>query len=201
MKIIDADPTRMINLPGVGPCPRPVDIDETVTGFKTLKSLRIYSFEAGQTIEGESEGDEVYVIPIGGAIEMKISGASSLSAILSADGVRALYMTPDHAYELTPKSPVQVAYARAAANGAVACHAVSGTTGDAAEILRFSLLDLAQGETLEQNQSGERLIHLVAGSARVNGAEASAPQTIALQKGEAATVKAKTATTLLLVHV
>ena len=64
MKIIDADDTRMIDLPGVGPCPRPVDIDQGVTGFHRLKSLRIYRFEPGPAIHGDSETDEVFILPL-----------------------------------------------------------------------------------------------------------------------------------------
>ncbi|WDR01329.1 hypothetical protein PSQ19_10875 [Devosia algicola] len=201
MQIIGSDPTRMIDLPGSGPCPRPVDIDERVTGFSTLKSLRIYTFAKGQMIDGESEGDEVYVVAIGGAVDMVVSGTHPLHVTLSPGDVQALYMTPEHAYKLKPQSHVQVAYARAQASGHVASHAVTGTRGDAAETLRFALVNLLAGDVLDQHLSGERLIHLIAGTVDVDGTTVNAPQTIALPMGEIAPVRARAATQLLVVWV
>jgi hypothetical protein len=55
MQVIEPDFDRMIELPGVGPTPRPVDIDQSVTGFRDLVSLRIYEFADGTTIDGEAE--------------------------------------------------------------------------------------------------------------------------------------------------
>lgn len=202
MRIIDYDPTRMIDLPGIGPCPRPVDIDQSVTGFDTLKSLRIYDFSAGQVIEGESEGDEVYVVPFGGAVEMNISGAHPLSLALSEDATRGLYMTPDHGYRLTPSTAqVQVAYARAGAAGKVACHGVTGTRGDKAETLRFTLVDLNDGDKLAYQSDGERLIHIFSGAATVKGADVRARQTVALAKGETAHLQSKGSSRLLVIWV
>lgn len=199
MQIITADPTRMIELPGVGPCPRPVDIDESVTGFRTLKSLRIYRFARGVTIEGESESDEVYVIPIGGAVAMRITGAQPLDARLTGDASRALYMTPDHAYRLTPEADVQVAYARAAARGRVATHVVEGMRGTGAEALAFELADLSGGQTLASDAAKERLIHVIDGAIRVAGQTVAAPSTAALAAGEAAEIAAKGSARVLLV--
>lgn len=184
VQIINADPTRMIDLPGVGPCPRPVDIDETVTGFTTLKSLRIYSFAAGQAIEGESESDEVYVVPIGGAISMQIEGAHPLQATLSDTGPRALYMTRDHAYRLDPKSDVQVAYARAASTGRVATHVVDGTQGDTAETLAFAVVDLAAGDAVDTDAGRERLVHVIDGVLAAGDVRITASQTVALPVGK-----------------
>ena len=198
MQIIAADETRMIDLPGVGPCPRPVDIDQSVTGFATLKSLRIYRFAPAVTIEGESEKDEVYVVPVGGAVRMQIGGAHPLEATLSETGHRALYMTPHHAYRLTPESQVQVAYARAAATGTVACHVIEGRRGDRAEALAFDAADLAEGATLIHDARRERLIHVISGALDVGGVSVASTGTIALAAGEAAMVRASGATAVLM---
>lgn len=201
MQIIDADPRRMIDLPGVGPCPRPVDIDQRVTGFSTLKSLRIYAFSKGQVIAGESEEDEVYVVPLGGAIGLTVTGACPMVSEMSDAGLRGLYMPPDHAYRLTAQEDVQVAYARAAAVGNTATHAIDGRIGDRAEVLRFALHDLADGAVLPQNSTPERLVHVIIGGLSVFGRALLAGQTLALGDGEAAEVAGRGNTSVLLVHV
>ena len=190
MQIIDADPTRMIDLPGVGPCPRPVDIDESVTGFRTLKSLRIYRFQPAVTIKGESEGDEVYVLPLDGAVDLAISGAHPLAASLSAAGERALYMPPGHAYRLTPSAETLVAYARAVARGRVATHVVSAFKGAEAEALSFVLSELGDGEDLSTDSAIERLIHVIGGTVLIGGQRVVAPQTVALARGEQGAARA-----------
>ncbi|MEZ5776913.1 MAG: hypothetical protein R3E44_00985 [Paracoccaceae bacterium] len=200
MQIIEADDTRMIDLPGVGPCPRPVDIDERVTGFTTLKSLRIYRFQPDVTIEGESEGDEVYVAPIGGSVDMEIVGQHPLLADLSAaSGNSALYMPPEHAYRLTPRTGTLVAYARAAAVGRVATQVVAMRGGSDAEKLAFVLADLDDESELGTDNGKERLIHVVAGKAFLGGQTVSASQTIALRNGENGSVRAIGQTSILMV--
>ena len=82
MRLIFPDPARMIDLPGVGPCPRPVDIDQRLTGFQRLKSLRIYRFEPGPAIHGESEVDEVFITALEGRFAMAIDGPHALEAEL-----------------------------------------------------------------------------------------------------------------------
>jgi 5-deoxy-D-glucuronate isomerase len=196
MKIINADPTRMIDLPGVGPCPRPVDIDQSVTGFNRLKSLRIYRFAPGATIEGESEEDEVYIVALDGAARMEISGAHPLSADLGPG--RALYMTPHHAYRLTPAAQTHVAYSRALAAGRVATHA-TGAQGGAAEHLQFRVVALKGGDRLPTDPARERLVHVIAGRIAVGSDAVAAPQTVALAAGEAPSIAAEGAAEVLVV--
>ena len=197
MKVIDADPTRMIDLPGVGPCPRPVDIDQSVTGFNRLKSLRIYRFAAGPVIEGESEVDEVYIVALDGAARMEIAGAHPLSADLAPG--QALYMTPHHAYRLTPLTETLVAYSRAEAEGNVSTHVVAGRAGVGAEHLRMSLVDLAGGERLTTDFTVERLIHVVAGRLRADDGLITATQTLALGIGDTPALVAASNCVVLLV--
>lgn len=184
MRIIDADPTRMIDLPGAGPCPRPVDIDQRLTGFTWLKSLRIYRFAPGIAIDGESEDDEVYVVPLDGPVRMEISGAYPLRADLGPRAARALYMTPQHGYRLVPGASALVAYARAAAEGRVATHTLAGTAGDGAEHLRLRLAEL-DGDALDTDAGQERLIHVIHGALSADGEPVVAGQTLALAAGEA----------------
>jgi len=198
MQIIHADPTRMIDLPGVGPCPRPVDIDRSVTGFTRLKSLRIYRFAPNVTIDGESEVDEVYIVPLDGSVAMQISGTHPADARLSPSGDRALYMTPDHAYRLTPTAVTHVAYARARATGKVPTHVVAGPSGVGAEHLRMHLVDLAAGAALTTDAGRERLVHVISGKLHADGAEVSAGQTLALGSGESPAVTARSDAALLI---
>ncbi|PRY19533.1 KduI/IolB family protein [Aliiruegeria haliotis] len=201
MQIIDKDDTRMIDLPGVGPCPRPVDIDESVTGFKTLKSLRIYRFQPGPTIEGESEIDEVFVVPVNGKIGLSITGAHPVDAELSREGpARALYMTPDHAYRLTPQTETLVAYSRAEAEGRVPCQAVEGPASEGlAEKLAFRSVNCAVGASLPLGGAAETLCHVAKGSIRVADKAVNAGQTLALQAGEMAELTATADAQLLVV--
>lgn len=200
MLIIPADPTRMINLPGIGPCPRPVDIDQSVTGFTRLKSLRIYRFQPGVTVNGDSEGDEVYILPFGGAVQMQITGATPLDTSLSPDaGTRALYMAPDHSYRLTPISGALVAYARAAATGRIACHTVQNHSDANAEVLSFTIADLTSGDMMPDDITKERLFYLVSGSIVVDGQPVSETQTAALTSGQPGVLRATSTATLLIV--
>ena len=201
MQIIDPDHRRMIDLPGVGPCPRPVDIDQNVTGFHVLKSLRIYHFEPGPPIHGDSEVDEVFILPLTGAFDMVITGAHPLSARISATGpARALYMTPEHSYLLTPQSPVTVAYARAGAQGRVPCQTLSTTDGaGTAEHLRYQLLDLITGQTLIPGWGGETLVHVADGTLDLSGQTIAKGQTLAL--AGAVTLRAKSDARLLIICV
>ena len=199
MQIIDKDDSRLIDLPGVGPCPRPVDIDESVTGFTCLKSLRIYRFQPGAVIEGESEVDEVFVIAVSGAIQLNISGASPCEATLKAATPGALYMARDHAYELTPQSETLVAYARAASNGQVPTQVVEGAESSGlAEALSYRLLTLSDGESLELGNGPEVLAHVASGALAAADARLSAGQTLGLAKGEVAKVTASGETHLLI---
>lgn len=197
MQVINADPKRMIDLPGVGHCLRPVDIHQEITGFKSLKSLRIYRFQPGVAIDGESEGDEVWIVPLEGQVALTIFGPHPLQATLSANASGALYMTPDHAYRLTPDSAAIVAYARSAAEGHVATHLAGGVEGARSEHLTHALQNLADGETLDTDRTKERLVHVVAGRLKVDGQTVLASQTAAFAAGEAAEMRAAEASLVL----
>ena len=199
MQIIPADDTRMIDLPGVGPCPRPVDIDQRLTGFKRLKSLRIYRFLPGPAIHGESEVDEVFILPLSGVLDMVITGSHSFHGQLSADGpYRALYMTPHHAYRLTPLTPLIVAYVRAEAAGLIPVQALSGgESGSMAEQLRFRQISLPVGQSLDAG-GPETLIHLDRGRLRFGDDVLLSGHTLALNEGEPAALMACEASDLLI---
>jgi len=203
MQIIDADDRRMIDLPGVGPCPRPVDIDQKVTGFHRLKSLRIYRFQPGPPIHGDSEVDEVMILPLAGSFDMGVSGAHPLRAVVSAEGpVRALYMTPAHSYLLTPRTPVLVAYARAEAHGRVPTQALPGTEASGvAEHLRYQLRQLGAGDELVPGWGGETLVHVVRGALDLTGEAVGQGQTMALGEAEAVRLRAVVDTELLVIGV
>jgi hypothetical protein len=121
---IKPDPSRRIDIPGVpAPVKRPVDIDQAITGFTSLRTLRIYEFDEGSVIEGHAEDDEVFIVVLAGAIELTMtvdglvegSGPSTLAApVGSSEGVAcAAYLPPDAAYKLIARSDAEVAYVRA----------------------------------------------------------------------------------------
>jgi hypothetical protein len=194
MKVIAPDFDRMIDLPGVGPCPRPVDIDQSVTGFSDLVSLRIYEFADGSVINGEAEEDEVLVVLLAGAVTIAVTGRHEAEFRLDADGDWAIYLPPHHHYRLEPLTPATVAYARARPSVAAAPRAFRPVQGvlaidEPAERLRLRLLSL-EGETDAAAGLGpevERLAHLT-GPARVGDRELPPSHTLALAPGEGARV-------------
>lgn len=119
MRLVTADPDRRIAIHGVpGLVSRPVDIDQSLTGFRALRSLRIYRFAAGRVIEGDAEQDEVFVVVLAGSIEFAVSGPQPAHFELSSAGsvpLRACvaYLPPHHTYRLSSRSESEVAYARA----------------------------------------------------------------------------------------
>ncbi len=123
MKILKPDHGRRLMLPGVPiPVQRPVDIDRSVTGFSSLRSLRIYRFDAGTTIEGHAEEDEVFVVIMSGSIELTVTNDGSdqesrrftLSAPRDDEAEPCVaYLPPNAAYGLIAKRDSEVAYARA----------------------------------------------------------------------------------------
>ncbi|WP_428332333.1 5-deoxy-glucuronate isomerase [Novosphingobium sp.] len=125
--IVRPDFTRAIDLPGAGPCPRPVDIDRAVTGFEQLVALRVYSFAQGVTIDGEAEDDEVFIVAMRGETSIAISRdgiAVAAVHLRQGKGSRAVYMPPHAAYRLTAVTDCDIAYARAQPTGttfAAAC--------------------------------------------------------------------------------
>lgn len=120
MNLFPADFSRMIDLPGVGPCARPVDVDQTITGFSDLVSMRVYVFEPGPAIDGDAEDDEVYIVLLSGAARIEVTGAQNAVFDLAEDGIRAVYLPIGHHYHLTPQARSEIAYLRAKPNGAKA---------------------------------------------------------------------------------
>ena len=127
MHLIKADHARRVELVGVpGPVPRPVDIDQTATSFKALRTLRIYRFAPPAVIEGHAEEDEVYIVVLTGSVDLVMrsenwpdSGASfRLAAANDREAVAcAAYLPPHAEYQLTPVVSAEVAYARAKPTG------------------------------------------------------------------------------------
>lgn len=195
MQIIAPDFDRMIDLPGAGPCPRPVDIDRAVTGFSDLLSLRISEVPDGVTIQGEAEEDEVLIVLLAGAVEIAVTGAEAAEFRLDAEGDWAVYLPPRHRYALKPIAPASVAYARARPSGSAPPRAFRPVEGvlsvdEPAERLRLRILPL-EGETdagAGLGEDVERLVHLT-GPARVEGQELPPAHTLALGPGERALVR------------
>jgi hypothetical protein len=198
MKVIEPDFDRTIDLPGVGPTPRPVDVDQAVTGFSDLLSLRVYDFAPDTAVEGEAEEDEVLVVLLGGAATVAVTGLHEAEFTLQADGDWAVYLPPRHHYRLTPITQAAVAYARARPSVASAPRAFAPLGGilaveEPAERLRLRLLPL-EGETDASaglDAGLERLAHLT-GPARVTGGlarELPPAHTLALSPGEGAHVE------------
>ena len=120
MKRIKANYDRYIELEGVGPVSRPVDIDQSLTGFASLRTLRIYRFEPGSVIDGHAEEDEVFIIVLSGSVELTMSVNSeegtpvTLAAASSLPiSACAAYLPPHGAYRLVPNSQADIAYVRA----------------------------------------------------------------------------------------
>lgn len=122
-KKIPSDHNRFIRLEGVGEVPRPVDIDQGVTGFSQLVSLRIYKFLPGQVINGEAEDDEVCIVFLSGDVTMEVTGKENHSWTIQGrknvfDGLPyVVYLPPHYHYKLSPHTDAEVAYARAKATG------------------------------------------------------------------------------------
>lgn len=128
MLVVAPDFDRRIDLPGAGPCPRPVDVDRRKAELKQLVSLRVYSFASGVEIDGEAEGDEVFIVLMRGAADFAIEqdGVRAGDFRLRMDGARAIYMPPHASYHLHAVANCDIAYAR--------CHPV----GEARPVLGFA---------------------------------------------------------------
>lgn len=122
-KVIKADATRRIALHGVAePVPRPVDVDQTLTGFKTLRTLRIYRFSPPAVIDGHAEDDEVYIVVLCGSVDLIMRSThwnandvvhTLTAATLSGPVNCAAYLPPQAEYRLTPRNAADIAYVRA----------------------------------------------------------------------------------------
>lgn len=162
---LNSDFSRRIELEGVGPAPRPVDIDQTSTGFSRLVSLRIYSFTPGPPILGEAEGDEVAIVVLNGRCEIAVTGRHAETFMLDAtEGARAIYLPPNHHYRLTPLTIVDVAYSRARSTIEKAPRSFAGTPldeGGAFDKLTFTLAAVGASDRMEATTgaaAAERLV-------------------------------------------
>ena len=190
MLVIEPDFTRRIELPGVGACPRPVDIDQGLTGFSDLVSLRIYTFAGGMVIDGEAEKDELFIVLMRGTIDVEVAGGSTHNFLLrTQSGPRAVYLPPHDRYRLHARSDADVAYARArpragkakiglAVVGYADSLSIALSTGNGGD--NSTLLALGKA-------AGERLIHLCAndgGAIGVAEQQLHDWQTLALGRSE-----------------
>ena len=165
MILVQPDSERRVDIPGApGPVRKPVDIDETITGFRTLRTLRVYRFDKDSVIEGHAEADEVYLVLLSGSVEVAIRVSEDADVFMSVElsapskfeGVEgAAYLPPGAFYRLFAKSEADVAYVRAAATSlraprTFASRPVTGATdivmilesGEYAESLRFRLASI-----------------------------------------------------------
>jgi hypothetical protein len=120
--VFKADHRRRIELEGVGPAARPVDLDQAQTGFAALRTLRIYHFDPPAVVNGHAEEDEVFIVVLEGEVELQmrsehwsssdrrftLGGAGHSAAVACA-----AYLPPHAEYSLTPRSGADVAYVRA----------------------------------------------------------------------------------------
>ena len=123
MNLIKADHDRRIEIPGVpGLVRRPVDIDQSRTGFKALRTLRIYRFDADSVVNGHAEEDEVFIVVIAGSVELTMTSDNwansqrhfKLAAASDSDKTPcAAYLPPHATYQLIPRGEADIAYARA----------------------------------------------------------------------------------------
>jgi 5-deoxy-glucuronate isomerase len=122
-KKIPSDYNRFITLENVGEVSRPVDIDQAVTGFSHLVSLRIYKFLPRQIINGEAEDDEVCIVFLSGDVTIEVMGKENHTWTFQGrknvfDGLpHVVYLPPHYLYKLSPHTDAEVAYARAKAEG------------------------------------------------------------------------------------
>ncbi len=123
MVVLKANHHRAVELAGVqGLVQRPVDIDQTHTGFDTLRTLRIYRFAPPQVIVGQAEEDEVYIVVLTGTVDLKVRSehwsSNATEFVVTAANDRshaacAAFLPPHAEYTLTPRTNSDVAYARA----------------------------------------------------------------------------------------
>lgn len=178
MLIVEPDFDRRIDLPNVGPCQRPIDIDRTKAPLSKLVSLRVYSFDRDVVIDGEAEGDEVFIVLMRGQAGIRTSGSDAAPqdfALGSDGGTRAIYLPPHHAYQLSTRADCDVAYARVAAEHGPYRPArgfapvedrlavVDYAAGMTMDLIRHRAGD-ALAQTAHDGRESERFLHLRAAS-------------------------------------
>lgn len=205
MLIVHADFERRIDLPGAGPCRRPVDLDRSRTGFPKLVSLRVYSFRQGVVIDGEAEADEVFIVLMRGEAGIKVAMEGNEAGVFSIagnGGPRAVYMPPEASYRLTAVTDCDIAYARVEPLGTTLPETRSfAPTGDQLEVVGHATgMDLAfatvrAGAVVGHDKDGrspERFVHFRAVdemSAIVAGELVGDWDTIAFDDGESIIMK------------
>lgn len=208
-KLLKPDHSRRIELAGVGPVQRPVDIDRAQTGFSALRTLRIYRFDPPAAIEGHAEEEEVFIVVLAGEIELRLrsdrwkqnDARFHLEAADSGGPCEcAAYLPPHAEYTLTPRTAADVAYARALPTGAPPPAVFSSNAGGEragprvlldsasyAQRLRFQLWQVqtreADAELVPMGWTmpdGEALIHVRSAPARTAAAHAPGLPGVAL---------------------
>ena len=191
MQVIEPDFDRLTDLPGADGTPRPVDIDQTVTGFRDLASLRIDELADGTAVTDGTGAEEVLLVLLAGAVSITVTGPSEATFQLDADGDWGIYLPPHHQYQLQPLAPATVAQARARSSGSAhpprAFRPVQGVLAidEPAQCLRLRLIAL-EGEadaSAGLGDGSERLVHFT-GPAKVAGRELPPAHTLALSPGE-----------------
>jgi 5-deoxy-D-glucuronate isomerase len=153
MKKIPSDYNRFVKLEGVGEVSRPVDIDQGVTGFSDLVSLRIYKFLERQVINGEAEEDEVCIVFLGGDVTIEVTGEENHTWTFQGrkrafDGLpHVVYLPPHYHYKLSPHTDAEVAYARAKAEGHFPPRLIEPK--------------VLQSQTIGQDVTEHRLVHIL----------------------------------------
>ncbi len=189
MSVLKADHDRAVELAGAGMVPRPVDIDQTQTGFKTLRTLRIYRFSPPQVIDGHAEEDEVYIVVLSGSVKLVVrsklwdTNTTSFALTAASDhrpATCAAYLPPHAEYVLTPMAASDIAYARARPSTSRRPAVLTSTPqleesgvwvllddSQHAERLRIRMLHVSAGSRAavltpirEADPTGEALIHL-----------------------------------------
>ncbi|OLV15390.1 hypothetical protein BOO71_0015070 [Deinococcus marmoris] len=195
---MSADPSRRIELEGVGPAERPIDLGLELTGFQTL-GYRMYQFRAGQEIDGEAEGDEVLILILSGQVQMRVDEGEIWTL---GDGPAAfdappaaVYLPPNHHYRITTLQDAQVGYVRSPAHGKYPPRLLrpedNGTEATAgqhqrsvlgaghSERLRCSQILLEAGIELRLDSAGERIVHFhLSGDSRAHWVHDGSMQTL-----------------------
>jgi hypothetical protein len=198
MKLIKADHNHRLQIPGVpDPVLRPVDIDKAKTGFETLRSLRIYRFDAGSVIDGHAEEDEVMIVLLAGSIELTLideeAGGSAqtytLSAVTEKQGAPcAAYLPPLAAYHLVALTDADVAYARATPADGPPYRVFNALEEEVTypRLLRLRIVELGAGSTQPlPATNAEALLHIKTnGVVTVAGATLASWDTLAIAPGE-----------------
>jgi 5-deoxy-glucuronate isomerase len=116
---VASDYDARVWIEGVGEAERRLEITPARAGWEFL-SFRTYTFRQGQTIEGESAGDEMCMVLLSGAVTMEAAGQTW--RLDGRDGVfagrpYAVYLPPGHTYKMTVHRDADCAYGRAPAEG------------------------------------------------------------------------------------